>query len=91
MTFPLMRPIFLSFKAKPMVLWLHEAKPKEGATVIATAGDKPASVVGSIGKGKVAVVLAAPLGDPPQGAAAFWDWSEWPKLMQGLIQTVMEK
>jgi len=78
----------LNYRAKPVVVWQHNVTAKPGATVVATAGGKPAIVYAAHGKGKVAAVLVAPLGEVPYGATAFWDWPDWSKLMQGLIQTL---
>ena len=79
----------LDYRAEPLVVWQHNAEAKPGVTVVATAGGKPAIAYGDCGKGKVAVVLVAPLGEVPPGATAFWDWSDWPSLMQGLVRTLL--
>jgi len=43
--------------------WLHDLAPKPGATVALTAGDRPALVLGKHGKGRIAMLALAPLGD----------------------------
>jgi hypothetical protein len=48
--------------------WLHELAPKPGATVALTAGGHPALVLGDAGKGRVALLALAPLGEEIPGA-----------------------
>ncbi len=48
--------------------WLHELAPKPGSTVALTAGGKPALVLGEAGKGRVALLALAPLGEDCPGA-----------------------
>jgi uncharacterized membrane protein len=74
----------VSWTKKPVVFWQHLVTPRPGAVVQVNAGGNPLLVTGTYGKGRVAVITAAPLGDTPVGTLAFWDWSEWPKLMTGV-------
>ncbi len=69
---------------RPVALWQHLVTPKPEATVHVTAGGQPVLVTGTYGKGRVAVITAAPLGEAPAGATAFWEWAEWPTLMTAL-------
>ena len=48
--------------------WVHELTPKPGAIVALTAGGKPALVLGEAGKGRVALLALAPLGEDVPGA-----------------------
>ncbi len=74
----------------PVVCWLHAATAKPGAVVHATAGGKPAIVTASYGKGQVGVVLIVPLGEVPAGATTFWNWSEWPSVMEALCRALLK-
>jgi len=38
---------------------------------------------------KVCFIAAAPLGLPPKGQAAFWDWPQWPRLMEAVVKDTM--
>jgi hypothetical protein len=48
--------------------WLHELEPKPGAMVALTAGGQPVLVLGTAGKGRVAMLALAPLGKDIPGA-----------------------
>ena len=79
----------MKYKARPLVIWQHGVKVRPGAVVMATAGGKPAIVYGRCGKGRVAAFLLAPLGEVSPGATAFWNWPEWPRLMQGVVRMML--
>jgi hypothetical protein len=49
-------------------VWLHHLTPKPGAQVALTAGGKPALILGQAGKGRVALLTLAPLGEDVAGA-----------------------
>jgi hypothetical protein len=49
-------------------VWLHDLAPKPGAVVALTAGGRPALILGQAGKGRVALLGLAPLGDDIPGA-----------------------
>jgi hypothetical protein len=68
--------------AGPQVLWLHNARPKAGATVTLKAGSRPLLVVGTSGSGRVAAFLGTPLGETRPGQLAFWEWQDWPRLIR---------
>jgi len=72
----------ISLAQKPAVYFLHKATPKEGARVLAWAGEEPFLVVGAYGQGRVACVLGLPWGAPPAGATGFWRWDDWPYLLR---------
>ena len=48
--------------------WLHDLEPKPGTTVALTAGGRPALLLGECGKGRVAMLAIAPLGEDIPGA-----------------------
>ena len=61
---------------------------KPGATVALKVGDKPLLVSGAHGKGKVAVWLGAPLGDPPANTTPYWESPGWPGFLQTFLKTM---
>jgi hypothetical protein len=58
----------LKLPANAAANWLHELEPKPGATVALTADGRPALVLGEVGKGRVALLALAPLGEDIPGA-----------------------
>jgi hypothetical protein len=58
----------LKLPADAAANWLHTLEPKPGATVALTAGDHPALVLGKHGKGRIAMLALAPLGEDIPGA-----------------------
>jgi uncharacterized membrane protein len=84
---------FLSteWSEKPVDVWLHDIEPKSGATVAMKAGDHPALVTGSYGKGRVAVLAVTPLGETPGNALAWWQWTGREKLMAETIGWLVHK
>jgi len=79
----------LDWSTPAQVFWLHQAAPRPGAVVQATAGGLPAIVTGTYGAGRVAVVLAAPLGEPSAGQTAFWDAPQWEPLMRNIVNWLL--
>lgn len=69
------------FAAKPVAYYVQTLVPKTGATVQLLAGDKPALVSGTFGKGRVVACALTANGDAPAGSVPFWDWPAWPKLL----------
>ena len=69
------------FAATPRALFIHELKPKPGATVHLMAGNKPALVSWTYGRGRVVACTLTVNGAPRQDALAFWDWDDWPALL----------
>jgi len=80
----------VDWTARPVLTWQHVLKAKPGAVVHVAAAGNPVIVTGSYGKGKVAVVTAAPLGEAPKDALAFWDWPGWPKLIRAVAKRLLE-
>lgn len=67
--------------------------PKEGAKVIAKAGDHPGIVAGTYGAGQVIVVLFNPHGKPesvPPSSAPYWESPEWPRILAGCLAKLRE-
>jgi len=58
----------LKLPADAATVWLHDLTPKPGAEVALTAGGKPALILGESGKGRVALLALAPLGEDIAGA-----------------------
>ena len=69
------------FAAKPGAFYVQALVPKAGATVQLLAGEKPAMISGTFGKGRVVACALTANGDPPQGVLPFWDWPDFPKLL----------
>ncbi|HOF89325.1 MAG TPA: glutamine amidotransferase, partial [Armatimonadota bacterium] len=67
----------------PVVLYQHKLIPKKGAVVQVMAGGQPLIVTGAYGKGRVAAVLATPLG--PDAPNAWWTSPLWPQIMVRLL------
>ena len=75
------------FGDRDVVLYSHLCKPKEGASVLVTAGDRPIVVASPTAKGgKIVCVLATPFGEANKGQTAFWDAAAWSKLMQNTVK-----
>jgi uncharacterized membrane protein len=68
----------------PVVLYRHRLAPKAGAKMFASAGGEPLIVGGRFGKGRVAVVLATPLGIAPDGRVPWWESPAWPEILARL-------
>ncbi len=69
------------FTAKPMAFYIQSLVPKAEGTVQLVAGDKPAIVSGTFGKGRVVAFALTANGDGAEGILPFWDWAQWPKVM----------
>lgn len=70
-----------NFAAKPMAFYVQALVPKPGSTVQLLAGDKPAVISGTFGKGRVVACAFTAHGDSPPGVLPFWDWPDLPKLV----------
>jgi hypothetical protein len=76
---------------RPVAVWLHDVEPKPGATVALRAGERPALVTGTAGKGRVAVLAVTPLGETPADALAWWQWPGWENVMAKTIGWLVQK
>lgn len=79
----------IDWRRKPSTLYYHDATPKPGAEVWLKAGDIPLLVVRKLGNGCIAGFLTAPLGRPPEGALAYWEWEAWPALLAEIVEKLM--
>ncbi len=68
-------------------VWLHDLAPKPGAQVALTAGGKPALVLGQAGKGRVALLTLAPLGEDVAGA--WWRSDAGEKIMEATCRWLL--
>lgn len=71
-------------EANSRVDYIHTITPKAGANVELQAGTAPVLVTGTIGKGRVAILAAPPLGTPKEGAL-FTDSPKWSGAMQNVL------
>ena len=72
-------------------MWLHDVEPKPGATVVLKAGDRPALITGTTGKGRVAVMAVTPLGEAPTEGLVWWQWPGWENVMAKTIGWLVHK
>jgi hypothetical protein len=63
---------------------------KKNGTAQIMAGDHPVLVTGHAGKGRVAVLALAPLGDEPKGELVWWKWPGWTGVMQNTAQWLLK-
>jgi len=75
----------LDFKDHPITLFYHPMKTRKDALVVLTAGDVPILVLGTHGKGRVAVFLATLHGDPGTEVLPYWQWKSWPTLVRNVV------
>jgi len=81
----------VSFADRPITLFYHKVKPKPDAEVILKAGDAPVMIVGTYGKGRVAIFLATLHGDPANDVTPYWTWAGWPKLVRNTVDWLAAK
>lgn len=73
----------------PRVYSYYKVKPKPGAKVLLVAGDnEPILIVGTFGKGRVAVFTATCRGYPKEGQTPYWRWDGWPALLAGTVRQI---
>lgn len=73
---------------KIAVRYLHKAKVKPGAKVLAKAGEYPFIVSWVTGpkKSRVVCILGAPMGSIDKSyGIPFWQWNKWPYLLRNMI------
>lgn len=76
----------INWKPVPYVLWYHTAKVRQDATIVLKAGNDPLLVVGTVGKGRSAALLATALGKVQADQIAFWEWPEWRQTMANTLR-----
>lgn len=70
--------------------FIHQATPKSGATIVATAGANPFIVAGTCGKGRVVCVLGTAFAAPWADRKSFVDWEKWPGVLKSLLAWTTE-
>jgi len=70
---------------QPEVYWRHLIELRPEAEVHLRAGPEPVLVTGSYGEGRVTVFSGAALGSPGSGHLAFWQWDDWPALLNDVV------
>lgn len=80
----------LDWGAEPCVLYHHADDLKEGTQTWLQARGAPILVVRDIGKGRAAAFLSAPIGKPPEGVLAYWEWEDWPGLLREIVRKLLE-
>ncbi|MBU4212782.1 MAG: hypothetical protein KKD33_09395 [Verrucomicrobia bacterium] len=91
---PARRKLFSSdvkWDPAPVCLWQNTVQTKEEAKVIIKAGDMPFLIVGSYGKGRVAVCTGTVLGQAPKGTMPFWEWKDWPEVISEAIDYLSQR
>lgn len=79
----------LKLPADAVTIWLHDLAPKPGAEVALTAGGKPALILGQAGKGRVALLALAPLGEDVAGA--WWRSAAGEKITEATCSWLLRK
>ena len=69
------------FSVRPLAFYVQTLVPKPGAAVQLLAGNRPAIISGTWGKGRVVAVALTANGTAPEGKLAYWNWPDWPKLL----------
>ena len=80
----------LAWDSKPVLFWYHTVKPKAGSKTLLTVEGKPALVLGTAGKGRVAVFAGTVMGDAGPGQVPLWDWDGWPQILAATTQWLAE-
>lgn len=75
----------LPWQEAPKVFWYHEVVPRPEGQVVLTGGGKPLLVLGTAGKGRVAVFAGTVMGAPGAADMPFWAWPPWPGLLAKVI------
>jgi hypothetical protein len=70
---------------KPTLFWRHQVPLKQGAEVLAYAGDIPVAASTKSGKGSVAVFAGTVLGEEKNGELPFWKSKFWPILLNRMV------
>jgi hypothetical protein len=70
---------------KPTLFWRHQVPLKQGAEVLAYAGDIPVAASSNSGKGSVAVFAGTVLGEEKNGELPFWKSKFWPILLNRMV------
>jgi uncharacterized membrane protein len=71
----------------PVIFWRHDVSIKNGATVLAWAGDHPLVVAKRFGAGRTLVFTGAPLGEAGPGGDSrpLWETDLWRSLLKRIV------
>ena len=83
-------PKKIEWEKAPYAFYVDTSPLKDNAKVLLKAGDHPAIVGGTFGKGRVVVVLMNQHGDPAQGLQPYWEWRQWPEIVGACIRWLGE-
>ena len=75
---------YADFDSPPVCFYMHDLQVRPGAQTIITVGGKPGLVVGTCGKGRVAVIGMTCFGAPAEAQMPFWKWRSWVLLLRDL-------
>ena len=75
---------FADFESAPVCFYVHDLEPRPDARTVVTVGGKPGLVVGTCGKGRVAVIGMTCFGSPAPSQTPFWQWGSWIPLLRDL-------
>jgi Putative glutamine amidotransferase len=75
---------FADFRSPPVCFFMHDLRARPGTQTLITVGGRPGLVVGTCGKGRVAVVGMTCFGAPAVSQTPFWRWRSWVLLLRDL-------
>jgi uncharacterized membrane protein len=75
---------YVDFAAHPVCFYTHDLQARPEAQTIVSVDNRPGIVVGTCGKGRVAVIGITCFGSPTKDQAAFWQWPSWLLLLRDL-------
>jgi len=71
--------------------YMNKLLPRYRSAVVMTVDGHPAVVVGTFGKGRVAVVGLTPMGKAPEGSIPFWKSSQWTAFLAKLAGWTIQR
>ncbi|HUT37199.1 MAG TPA: glutamine amidotransferase [Planctomycetota bacterium] len=83
-------PDRIDWAKAPSAFTVDTSPLKPGAKVLVAAGEHPALVAGTFGKGRVIVVMINSHGDPAPGTTPYWAWPHWPRVVGACIAWLAE-
>ena len=81
----------LHWEQKPLIGYVQKVTVRPGAQVLLKCGDAPVLVTGTYGQGRVAVFCGTYLGDFAEGQVPFYEWSDYPKLLDRVINWLTQR
>ncbi len=76
--------------ASPCAFYVDKSPLKEGAKILVKAGEYPAIVSGTYGKGRVIVVMMNSHGEYAKSLLPYWEWRQWPEVVAACIRWLGE-